>query len=114
MNTRTPAIFVLGALIGALATSGYTGFQQQDPVMSSSGRVQVDTASHEDVRLNNAVFIDNPDAPQGRMFLKFNDEKTMNEAIGKNVTVTGPLHSMQLNDGRTITELQVSEIKYQP
>lgn len=114
MNLRNPAIFVLGALIGALAMSGVHRSQHLDPVMSSSGRVQLDTATHEDARLNNAVFIDNPDAPQGRMFLRFSDDKTMNAAIGKKVTVTGSLHAVKLGDGRTITELLVGELEYRP
>lgn len=114
MNTRTPVIFALGALIGALAMAGFTRSLHRDPIMSSSGRVQLETATHEDARLNNAVFIDNPDAPLGRMFLRFGDDKAMNEAIGKNVTVSGSLHAIQLGDGRTITELQVGELKYQP
>jgi hypothetical protein len=114
MKARIPAIFALGTLIGALAMSGYSRLQHRDPVLSSTGRVQVDTISHADPRLDNAVFIDNPDAPLGRMFLKFRDDETMNEAIGKNVTVTGSLHAVQLDDGQTMTELHVGEIKHLP
>lgn len=114
MNVRMPAIFALGALVGALAMSGFAQFRHEDPVMSASGRVQLDTASHGDPHLNNAIFINDPDAPQGRMYLKFSNDGMMNEAIGKNVTATGSLQSVKLDDGASITELHVSNLKYLP
>lgn len=106
--------FALGALIGGIAITGLIHSQHRDPVMSCSGRVQLDTASYDDAHLSNALFIENPDAPQGRMYLKFNNDRTMNEAIGKSVTATGSLRSVKLDNGGSITELLVSELKYHP
>ncbi len=114
MRVHWLTTFAAGILAGAIAMFGYVHFQRHDPVMSCTGRVQLDTASHEDLRLNNAVFIDDLDAPRGQMYLRFRNDRAMNEAIGKHVTATGPLKSVQLENGESITELQVSNIQYLP
>lgn len=100
--------------MGAIAIFGYINSQRHDPVMSCTGRVQLDTASHEDLRLNNAIYIDDLDAPHGRMYLRFKNDGKMNDAIGKHVRATGPLKSVQLDSGESITELWVNDIQYLP
>lgn len=114
MTIRLLMTFIVGVLIGAIAMFGYVGSQRRDPVMNCTGRVQLDTASHEDLRLNNAIFIDDLDAPRGRMYLRFKTDKSMNDAIGKYVTATGPLKSVQLDNGEFMTELWVDDIQYLP
>lgn len=114
MKARLLITFTVGVLIGAIAMFGYVDTQHHDPVMSSTGCVQIDTASYEDLRLNNAIFINDLDAPRGQLYLRFKDDKTMNAAIGKYVTATGPLKSVLLDSGESITELWVDDIQYLP
>lgn len=114
MKVHLLIAITLGVVIGAVAMFAYIDSQRRDPVMSCSGRVQLDTASHEDLRLNNAIFIDNPGAPHGRIYLRFKEDKTMNDPIGKQVTVTGSLKSVKLDNGESITELDVEDIQYLP
>jgi hypothetical protein len=106
-KTRPVTAFTVGAVIGAVAMFGFKNAQQSAPVMSCSGRVQLDTASHEDLRLNNSVYMDNRDAPNGRMYLQFKDDQAMNNMLGKRVTVTGRLKSVELDSGDSITVMAV-------
>lgn len=114
MTLRLLTTLTVGILIGAFAMFAYVSSERHDPVMSCTGLVKLDTASHEDVRLNNAIFIDDMDAPRGRMYLRFHSDRTMNEAIGKYVTATGPLLSVKLDNGESFTELQVNDLQYLP
>jgi hypothetical protein len=111
MKLRLLTTFTVGFLIGAFAMFAYVSSKRHDPVMSCTGLVKLDTASHEDLRLNNAIFIDEVDAPRGRMYLRFNSDRTMNEAIGKYVIATGSLSFMKLDNGDSITELRVNDIQ---
>lgn len=112
MNIRLLTILALAILIGAFAI--FTYVDSQRPVMSYTGRVQLETASHEALPLNNAIFIQNSDAPRGRIYLRFKDDHAMNDAIGKEVTVSGSLESVQLDDGESISIMEVGKIDYLP
>ncbi len=112
MNFRLLATFVLGLLSGGIAVYVLGVYQQRDPVLACTGRVQLDTTSPEDLRLNGAIFIDNSGAHNGRIYLRFKDDAAMNEAIGKNATLTGALKAIRIDDGKYISELLVGHIEY--
>lgn len=112
MNFRLLTIFVLGLLTGGIAVSVLGVYQQRDPVLACTGRVQLDTTSPEDLRLNGAIFVDNSGAHNGRIYLRFRDDAAMNDAIGKNATLTGALKATRIDDGRYISELLVGHVEY--
>lgn len=114
MRMRLLTVFTLGVIIGGIAMFGCISFRQRDPVMSCSGSVQLDATSNNNLGLDNAIFIDDPDAPSGRMYVRFKNDRSMNDAIGKRVKVTGPLKSVQLDNGASITELEAADIQYLP
>lgn len=111
MKLRLLTTFVLGMLIGGVAVFTTEIFQHRDPMLACSGRVQLDTTSPEDLRLNGAVFIENSGAYNGRVYLRFTSDAARNHAIGKNATLTGVLRAVRIDDGNYISELLVGKIE---
>lgn len=110
MKGRLFSMFLLGLLAGLGAAYGYLTIRRALPVASFAGQVQLDTASHEDLRLEHGIFIENHGAPLGRVYLRFHDNKIMNDTIAKKVTVSGRLRSTRLDNGNSITELLVESV----
>lgn len=103
--------FALSILFGAVGARIYLRTQQNAPTISFTGIAQLDTASHQELQLNNAIFIENAGAPDGRVYLKFNDGRTLNDSIGKQVQVSGQLRSVKLESGNFISELLVEKVQ---
>ena len=113
MKSRLFLVFLLGVLIGFALANGFMTNRPSPPsppVVSITGQEKLDTATHEDPHLNNAIFIRNQGVPHGRVYLRFNDDQVMNEVIGKNVTVMGHLTSARCDNGDSITELLVESV----
>jgi hypothetical protein len=110
MKVRLFIVFTFGVVLGCIAAISYMRISEPAPAIAFIGKVQLDTASHEDIRLNNAMFIENPGAPDGRVYLRFTDDKIMNDTVGKQVQVSGQLKSVKLEKGHFITELTVINV----
>jgi hypothetical protein len=110
MKVRLFIVFIFGVVLGCIGAISYIGISEPAPVIGFIGKVQLDTASHEDIRLNNAMFIENPGAPDGRVYLRFTDDKIMNDTVGKQVQVSGQLKSVKMEKGHFITELTVINV----
>lgn len=104
-------VFTFGVILGNTVAISYIRMGEPAPAISFIGKAQLDTASQEDTRLNNAIFIDNPGAPHRRVYLRFSDNKIMNDTIGKQVQVTGRLKSVKLEKGYFISELTVINVE---
>lgn len=104
---------MLALLVVAITIFAYVNFQNKELMMSYSGVVKLDSASYEDLKLNNAVYINQLDAPNGRLHLRFNDKKTLNDAIGKQVKLSGLQKTVRLDNGESIWELQVNKVEYE-
>jgi hypothetical protein len=110
MKVRLFIVFTFGVVLGCIAAISYMRISEPAPAIAFIGKVQLDTASHEDIRLNNAMFIENPGAPDGRVYLRFTDDRIMNDTIGKHVQVSGQLKSVKMENGHFITELTVINV----
>jgi hypothetical protein len=60
MKVRLFIVFTFGVVLGCIAAILYIGISEPAPVIGFIGKVQLDTASYKDIRLNNAMFIENP------------------------------------------------------
>ncbi len=83
------------------------------PEISFKGRAVLDTATYQNPYLNNAIYLDNPALTEDRIYLFFQDDITMNAIIGKKVTVSGFLKTVNIGDGLDVTELTVVNVEYQ-
>lgn len=112
MNNGLISKVMLAILVVAIAIFVNVHFQNKDRVVTYTGVVRLDTASYEDLKLNNAIYIDNSDAPSGRLYLRFKNNQTLNDAIGKQVKVFGLKETSQLDNGELIWVLQVSDVDF--
>ncbi|AFZ01608.1 hypothetical protein [Calothrix sp. PCC 6303] len=110
MKVRLFIVFTFGVVLGCIGAISYIRISEPAPAIAFIGKVQLDTASYKDIRLNNAMFIENPGAPDGRVYLRFTDDKIMNDTVGKQVQVSGQLKSVKLEKGHFITELTVINV----
>lgn len=113
---KTPLIlgaFFLGVVLGSVGTFLYfkTRTVSSQPTIPLSGTVTLDTASYPNLYLNNAIYLDNPTVSDRRIYLDFQDDATMNEALGKTVTVVGTLQTVDIGDGEEVTEMDVLRIE---
>ena len=101
-------LFTLALGVGIGVATWHWLFEP-DPV-NISGVLQIDSASHEDLYLNNAIYISSPSAPDGRIYLQFRSNKQLNtawDANGANVELTGEIKSHILDSGEPVTEIHV-------
>jgi hypothetical protein len=61
MKVRLFIVFTFGIILGCIATNLYIGICERTPTIACIGKVQLGTASYQDNRLSNAIFIDNPE-----------------------------------------------------
>ncbi|MFN0021805.1 MAG: hypothetical protein ACKVP0_26460 [Pirellulaceae bacterium] len=99
--------FLIGALLGSLLTVLYFSSSNPEPQITLNGLAVLDTASHQDMYLNNAIHLDGPATINGPIYLRFADDKMMNGAIGKTVSVSGSLTAVKLDNGTYVTEMTV-------
>jgi hypothetical protein len=110
MKVRLFIVFTFGVVLGCIGAILFIRISEPAPAIAFIGKVQLDTASYEDIRLNNAMFIENPGAPDGRVYLRFTDDRIMNDTVGKQVQVSGQLKSVKMEKGHFITELTVINV----
>jgi len=97
---------LIGAIIGAVVV-----FQiLPDTSLSVTGTVVLDTATHEDARLDGAAFMAIPQIEGGRLYLRFPDAAAMNRAVGQTVTVEGQLRRIDIGGGQSAPALVVDNI----
>ena len=100
----------IGVCIGVAACYWIPG---PKPV-SIKGILELDTATHQDLYLNNAMYIVSPTAPNGRIYLKFRANKELKHASGAirdNVELTGVMKSHILDSGEPVNEIQVQKFE---
>ena len=100
----------LGACIGAAAWHWALG----PASVGITGVLQSDSASYQDSYLTNSIFISSPTAPNGRVYLRFGNNKTLNQAydaLGANAKLNGVMRPHKLDSGAIVTELRVRELE---
>jgi hypothetical protein len=112
MNSGLLSKVMLAILVVASAIFAFVNFQNKEQMMSYKGVVKLDTASYEDLKLNNAIYIDYSDAPSDRLYLRFKDNQTPKDVIGNQVRVFGRKETSQLDNGEFIWELRVNDVEY--
>jgi hypothetical protein len=75
--------FVLGLILGAIGMFGYTLASKKPPKVRFQGLVRLDTASHNNAYLSNAIYLQNPTLGLDKIYLNFRDDAVMNAAINR-------------------------------
>ncbi len=104
---------LLGIILGSAGTIWYFKGVFTPPEIRLNGMAVLDSASHQNPYLNNAIYLENPIPTGGRIYLQFQDNATMNATIGKMVTVNGHLRTVDIGDGQHVTELDVINVEYE-
>ena len=97
------------------------GWQKADEVrerpqtMQVTSVVKIEKQPHQDPYLKNAAYISSSQAPQGKVYLRFHNDKDLKLAVGKNVDLIGLLTPVELKNGERVIELRVNhfEISHQ-
>lgn len=108
---KLPALFALGVILGFAGGFFLAGSLSDKPVIPFQGTVKVDSTSHEDPLLTNVIYLDNPTVTTPRLHLRFRNDREMNEALGKAVTVRGKLKTLELGNGDVVPELHVTDFQ---
>ena len=112
-NPRFLGLFILGIIVGSVGTLCCCKAVNIPPKIRISGMAVLDSATHQNAYLHNAKYLENPTLTGGRIYLSFQDDATMNAAIGKMVALTGHLRTVDIGDGRRVTELTVVNVEYE-
>ncbi|AKG20000.1 hypothetical protein IJ00_00565 [Calothrix sp. 336/3] len=111
MKIQSIIMLIFGFILGCIAVTSYITIRETTPVITCIGKVKLDTASYEDIPLNNATFMENPGVPSGRLYMRFTNSKTMSHTIGKFVKVNGRIKSVILKNGDLINEMIVINLE---
>ncbi|MGB4811357.1 MAG: hypothetical protein WBP13_02595 [Methylophilaceae bacterium] len=109
-NSLVFMTFLVGLALGSVVSIFLVKKFNGSAMVSLAGVAMVDTATHEDSLLDGAIILNKPTFSKERIYLRFQDEATMNAAIGKSLLVTGALKNTTLDSGQKILELKVSKI----
>jgi hypothetical protein len=104
--------FVLGLILGAIGMFGYTLASKKPPKVRFQGLVRLDTASHNNAYLSNAIYLQNPTLGLDKIYLNFRDDAVMNAAINRRISATGHLQTVEIGDGQSVVALDVVTVEH--
>ena len=108
-----PCLLALGICLGMAGMHLFT--RQTVSPISVTGVITTDTMTYADQELSSPIYIVDPTAPRGKLFLKFSDQTLRNEArtnaMNQNAEVIGVAKSKALQRGGVVTEIQVQKIR---
>lgn len=90
---------------------GYLNIVRIQPEIRFYGTPVLDSASYENPYFNNAIYLENPTAVGGRIYLRFQDDGALNAAINQRVAISGRLKTVDVGEGEQVTELEVLRIE---
>jgi hypothetical protein len=106
----------LGMVVGALAATGVYRDREDPPVhLDLSGTVQIDSATHEDLRQDGGPYLDEP-VLLDWIYLTSEtiDINDLYNLYGKRVRVSGQARAIRLKSGNPYLELNVTKITPSP
>jgi hypothetical protein len=112
MKTRRLTVFILGILLGLIpAAISYILIRERTPAISCIGKVKVGEVGDISYFSNSpTISMVDTEVSNQQVYLEFNNVKTMNDAIGKRVMLTGKFEYITLDNGELISLLTVNNI----
>lgn len=114
-NKRYLTTLILGAIVGALATTAIFVSVNKPVIIEFQGVVKLDSATYKNYYLTNAFYLEYPIRATNRIYLRVDDDdnvlNSINSVIGKSVIVNGEIKTVSLGKDFDILELNVLKIK---
>ena len=111
MKTKPFAVgLCLGAVLGALATFGFYQATEEPVYLHIAGAIEVDTATHREGYLDNAIYFPGTVVLQEPVYLN-SENIDLYPFAGKSVSVAGPVETWLVKDGYSILEMDVQDIR---
>lgn len=101
---------LVGAAAGAIACLGLVKVLEQPADVVLSGQLAVDSASHPDSRMDNRLYLVEPELETVYLRSKATDTEALYGLLDKSIQLRGEFRRLTLTTGESILEMEVKEV----